>query len=145
MKNKSFIISGLSLLVGIFFFAGSTGLNIVIHHCLLCGHNKTEATLFLPPADHTDDCCKSSHEAYPFGKPPAFNETCCLLKVEKLKLTNYTPSEPVNLTFQGEALTIYYSNIILPSPGTINRQQHFSVFNKHGGRSVITLNCQLLT
>lgn len=132
-------------LAGLLFVTASTGINILIHDCLRCGELKVETSFLTPQASHKDDCCHSAEESSSKNRTTSFETTSCVLKVEKLKLANYTTPNPVILTLPAEQAFNHTTPGVTPALQEKYIMHFFPVYNKHGGRILVTLNCQLLS
>lgn len=145
MRKRKIITSVLVVLGGLLFITANTGINILIHDCLRCGEHKVETSFLTPQANHKDDCCHNPEESSSGNRATSFEATSCVLKVEKLKLTNYTTPNQVKLNFTADQAFIHITAGITP-PLQENYIMHFfPVYNKHGGRNLVTLNCQLIS
>lgn len=145
MRKRKIITSVFVVLAGLLFITANTGINILIHDCLRCGEHKVETSFLTPQANHKDDCCHSAEESSSKNRTTSFETTSCVLKVEKLKLANYTTPNPVILTLPAEQAFSQSIAAIAPPLQEKFIMHFFPVYNKHGGRNLITLNCQLLS
>ena len=143
MKNRKAILSLFSLLFGLVFLVGSTGLTVIIHSCHHCGDFSVHSGMFLSPEIPEDDCCESAINHCESHDSPSFVGECCHFKVDRLKLTNYTPSEKVAVSIPAEVPFTY------SLPVTFSQSDKaavpFTIHNKHGGRYLITHNCQFIS
>jgi len=144
VKSRNFIMPFSSLLLGIIFLAGSTGITIIIHNCPVCEKHSVHAGLFLSPTEPEDHCCDAADNHCSSGSSTSLESTCCHFKIEKLRLTtSYAPAIPLLLSAPAEL------------PSKIDLQDNYNsctvipllseIHNKHGGRYLITFNCQLIS
>jgi len=145
VKTGRIILSLVSVLLSVVFLAGSTGITLIMHNCPSCGDFSVMSGIFLPPAEPEDNCCESADNhcsADISDQSDTFENTSCHFKIEKIKFSNYTPSPKFSVSPIAD---------ILPAGFTLNNYSPVSIIkntlpvhNKHGGRSIITYNCQYL-
>ena len=141
MKKRRIILSVLSALLVIILLIGSTGFTIVIQRCKSCGIS-INSSLFTSISVTEDTCCGISDAQCSSETTETFEKGCCTFTTEKLKLTDYIPSEPVTFSFTADILPAYF----LPVAPRIQEKHILPLFihNKHGGRDVMISNCQFL-
>lgn len=145
VKIRKIILSVFSLLVGIVFLAGSTGITLIMHSCPSCGDFSVMSGIFLAPGEPEDDCCESADthcRADADDQSDTFEGTCCHFRIEKIKFSNYTPSPKFSISHISDILPADFT-LNKYSPATIVKS-NLPIHNKHGGRSIITYNCQYL-
>ena len=145
MKTRKFILSFFSLMTGLIFLAGSAGITLIMHSCQSCGDFSVMSGIFLAPAEPEDDCCESADThclADVNDQSDTFDSTCCHFRIEKIKFSNYTPSLKFSISHVSDILP-YDFKLNKYSPATIVKS-NLPIHNKHGGRSIITYNCQYL-
>lgn len=144
MKRGKIISSLCSVILCLLFLSATTGITVITHHCDACGNYSVKTGLFLPPVEPEDDCCEAA-DTHCENEASLALETagCCHFQIDKLKLSGFTSNIPV--PFFGPEVTIPFLLNILPEESTTDLALHpLSVYNKHGGRYLITYNCQLL-
>jgi hypothetical protein len=143
VKNRRFILPVLSILFGFAFLIGSTGITIIIHNCAACGDLSMKSGVFLSSAEPEDHCCEAAENHCTPEGSITVEGTCCHFKVEKLKLTDYTPvlQEPVSVPAESE----FFNSVSLSSKINEEIILPHDIQNKHGGRYLITVNCQFIS
>lgn len=143
MKSRKIILSLFSALVGLIFLAGSTGITLIIHNCPVCDEYSVSAGIYLSPEEPEDNCCEAADMHCTSEGNASVESSCCHFTIEKLRITNYTPVIPQLLSAPAEIpytidllnnLAIHHS---IPIP--------FDLYNKHGGRYMLTYHCQLIS
>ena len=125
------------------FLAGSTGITVIIHSCHHCNDFSVNTGIFLSPQIPEDHCCESAIAYCASDELQAFVGDCCHFKVERLELVNYAPSEKVTVSTPADIpftwslpfVSSHSEETIIP----------FTIHNKHGGRYLITYNCQYIS
>lgn len=153
VKNRKIILSVFSAFIAVIFLAGSTGINILIHNCTTCSDNPVNSSIYLTPSVPEDGCCEDTHcciadthcsHTANTDRAGSFEAGSCLFKIEKLKLTNYTPSVPLKITEPPDAQYNFNIDNFKTALSAVSFIRPLSLYNKHGSRSVISLNCQYL-
>ena len=133
----------LSILLGFAFVIGSTGFTMIIHNCTACGDHSVISGIFLSPEEPEDHCCEAAENHCTPDASISFEESCCHFTVENIKLTNYAPAVPEPVSEPAALFTV----ILIPVQGqdhallTLKPDLH----NKHGGRYISILDCQILS
>jgi len=142
VKRNRIILSIASALLGIILMIGSTGITMIIHQCDSCNDFSVHAGIYLSPSIPDDDCCESADNHSSSHSTASMEIACCHFIVEKLKVTNYTSSEPVAVSAPALLAPIYN----IPDVYTIINHPISSVDikNKHGARYTITYYSQFL-
>ena len=143
MKYRKLILSIFSIILGVTFVIGSTGVTVILHSCSHCGDTSLHAGMFVSPEIPEDHCCEYAIDQCVQHDSQSIVGECCHFRIDKLKLTNYAPSGKVLVSIPVDAPFIYKiapansltDNIIVP----------FAIHNKHGGRYVLTYNCQFIS
>jgi hypothetical protein len=142
VKSRKIILSVSSALMALFFLAGTTGITLIIHNCPVCDKYSAHAGIFLSPSEPEDDCCEAAGDNCTSENNTSMESACCHFKIQKLGLTtSYAPAIPLLISAPAEMpLEINLSDnyeinhsIALP----------LEIHNKHGGRYLLTYNCQL--
>jgi hypothetical protein len=144
MKLRRVILSFSSVLVGVLFLAGSTGITVITHHCSNCGDYSVDAGLFLPPSEPEDDCCEAAdiHCEHPETESEQLGS--CHFNINQLKLTNFSVTASlIQILVAAEEPVFQY--LIAELSSNPKAALPLSLHNKHGGRYTITRNCQLLS
>lgn len=142
IKRKS-TFSLLSMLTAIIFLAGSTGITIILHNCQVCDDSYVKAGLLISPVEPVDDCCEAAENNCSPDGSITVEGTCCYFRIENLKLNNYTssisyvPVPAVDFYLSNNRPLVDFPDPVLIFPGEIH--------NKHGGRFLITINCQIIS
>ena len=143
VKSRNFILSLSSALSGLIFLAGSTGITLIIHSCPVCDKYSVSAGIYLSPSEPEDNCCEAADRHCTSEGKTSMESSCCHFTIEKLRITNYAPVIPLLLSAPAE---------IPCTTDLINNQAvHHSIpvpvnlHNKHGGRYLLTYNCQLIS
>lgn len=147
MKIGKFILPVISVLTGLLFLAGSSGITIISHNCNSCGDHSVKAGLFLPAASPEDNCCSAAgsecHREAETEAPASLE--CCHFKIDHLKFDNFSASFTRLLVDMPETdLPNSYSVPAFYS-GSDVKTNKLLPHNKHGGRLISILNCQLLS
>lgn len=143
MKRKKIILSLFSLLLGLAFLIGSTGITVIIHSCHHCGDSSVHAGLFLSPEIPEDNCCESAiNHCKPHDSQTILGD-CCHFRIDRLKLTNYNLSEKITIAIPVDVPFTYIMPQLSSTPEVT--LDTFAFHNKHGGRYLITYNCQYLS
>jgi hypothetical protein len=99
--------------------------------------------LFETATENQQSCCGNSISQCASNEKERLEKGCCTFTSEKLKLSNYVPSEPVTLSIFAY---IKPPNDLPVVPELLIHQTiPLFVHNKHGGRYIIITNCQFLT
>ena len=142
MKNISKILSVISLLLVIVFLLGSSGAVVVFHSCNAHG-KEVHADLFVHNHSLNSDCCYSTTSYTPASESTvSIDNNCCTFKVEKFNLKNFNPSTQLKINSESQIITFSHPVQIYELP----EKPFLALFfhNKHGGRDVLTSNCQLI-
>jgi hypothetical protein len=133
----------LSILLGFAFFIGSTGFTMVIHNCTACGDHYVISGIFLSPEELEDHCCEAAENHCTPDVSISFEGACCHFTIENLKLTNFTHavSEPVSEPAALFTLITIPCKCLDQPLITLKSDLH----NKHGGRYISILDCQILS
>jgi hypothetical protein len=134
----------LSILLGFAFIIGSTGYTIIIHNCTACGDHSVISGIFLSPEEPEDHCCDAAENHCTPDASISFEGACCHFTIESLKVTNnYTPAVPEPVSEPAVLYTVFFIpvNIQDKNSSIIKAGLH----NKHGGRYVSILDCQILS
>lgn len=142
MKRGRIILSFLSGFLVIALLIGSTGANISIKSCDVCGVS-VNTTIFRTDSPSENSCCAASHSDCSPTTSDYLTKGCCTFTTENLKLTNYFPVQQFVFSFIAEIQpVIIFDEIQLPE------EQHklpLFVHNKHGGgRDILITNRQFL-
>jgi len=143
VKSRNIILSLFSVLLGLVFLAGSTGITLIIHNCAVCHDFSAVAGIYLSPEVPEDHCCEAAENHCTSGNETAMENSCCHFRVEKLSITGYAPAIPLIISAPAEspsAVEMFNNKILhefIPLPPDLH--------NKHGGRCLLTYNCQFLT
>ncbi len=143
VNSRKLILSFFSALLVVTFLIGSTGITIIIHNCSHCGDISVDAGIFLPPEEPRDHCCEFAENHTIAHKSHSVVGESCHFRIDKLKLANFTPSGKIVVSLPAEAPFIF--NIAPVSHLTGNVLVPFTIHNKHGGRYLVTQNCQYLS
>ena len=141
VKSRNFILSLSSALLGLIFLAGSTGITLIIHNCPVCDKHTVSAGIYLSPEEPDDNCCEAADMHCTSEGKTSMESSCCHFTIEKLRITNYAPviplplSAPAEITYTTDLLNIESIHHSIPVP--------YNLHNKHGGRYLLTYNCQL--
>lgn len=147
MKRYTYIQKVLSLVTISFFLFGSTGITVISHHCNSCDDHSVKAGIFIPATQPGDACCSAAgtdcHSA-PETKAPESLE-CCHFTIDRLKFDTFSVSYskilndiPVVGFHHKIPAPVLYSDIEIQSANLLHH-------NKHGGRSISILHCQILS
>lgn len=142
MKNVSKILSAISILLVIVFLLGSSGAVVVFHSCNAHG-KEVHADLFVHNHSLNGDCCYSTTSCTPVPENTvSIDNNCCTFTVEKFNLTNFNPSVQLKIHSESQIITFSHPAQIYELP----EKPYLALFfhNKHGGRDVLTSNCQLI-
>ena len=131
------------VLLSLVFLAGSTGITLILHNCPECGDFSISSGIYLSPSEPEDHCCEHADDHSASHSLYAFSEAGCHFKIDRLILETYTTADPVNF-FPVIALPFFISNKEITSVTKEVPTFHLTFHNKHGGRYLITSNCQLL-
>ncbi|MFH0841436.1 MAG: hypothetical protein V1903_02325 [Bacteroidota bacterium] len=143
MKSRNLILSLSSAFIGLIFLAGSTGITLIIHNCPVCDKHTVSAGIYLSPEEPEDNCCEAADMHCTSEGNISMESSCCHFTIEKLRITNYAPVIPLLLSALAE---IPYTTDLLN-----NQAIHHSIsvpvnlHNKHGGRYLLSFNCQLIS
>lgn len=143
MNSRKLILLFFSTLLAATFLIGSTGITVIIHNCSHCGNTSVDAGMFLRPEEPEDHCCEFAEKHSLAHNSPSVVGESCHFSIDKLKLANYTPSGSVVISLPAETPFIF--NIATVSQLTGNVLVPFTIHNKHGGRYLVTQNCQYLS
>ena len=143
MKKKKFIFPLLSVLIAVIFLAGSTGLTIIMHTCPACEDFYAKTDLFISPVEPEDDCCDAAENNCSSDGSITVEGTCCHFSIENIKLNNYTASVHYIPVLMAE-YSGHYSLPLTESPAA-SITFPGKIHNKHGGRYLITYNCQIIS
>ena len=134
------------MLAAIVFLAASTGITLISHHCESCDDFSVRAGIFIAPVEPEDDCCEAADHCTDRepDNPEGEGFECCHFSIEKLKVTNYAASGKIS------AQPLWDSAPMLLSEYNLNYDSRpeaitVAVRNKHGGRDIISLHCQLIS
>ena len=142
VKNTSKILSAISILLVIVFLMGSSGAILVFHSCNAHG-KEIHADLFVHNHSLNSDCCHNTTSCTPVSESNvSIDNNCCTFKVEKFKLTNFNPSVQLKINTESQIITFCHPVHIYDLP----EKPYLALFfhNKHGGRDVLTSNCQFI-
>jgi len=142
VKNKDKILSAISALLVIVFLMGSSGAVVVFHSCK--AHGKViHADLFMHNHSLNSHCCYSSTSCTPVPENTvSIDNNCCTFKVEKFNLTNFNPSVQLKINSESQIISFCHPVYIYE----LQEKPYLPLIfhNKHGGRDVLTSNCQLI-
>jgi len=143
VKDRKKILSLFSVLLGLMFLAGSTGITVIIHSCHHCNDFSVHAGIFLSPQIPEDHCCESAIAQCASDESKEFIGDCCHFKVDRFELVNYAPSEKVTVSTPADIPSTWSLPVLrsLPQETIIP----VTIHNKHGGRYLITYNCQYIS
>lgn len=132
----------LSILLGFAFVIGSTGFTMIIHNCTACGDHSVISGIFLSPVEPEDHCCEAAENHCTPDASISFEGSCCHFTIENLKLTNYAPAVPEPVSEPAVLYTVIVIPFICQDNGLLNIKS--DLHNKHGGRYITILDCQIL-
>ena len=133
------------LLLSMVFLGGSTGITVILHECPKCGDFSVNSGIYLATSEPEDHCCEhaDNHSNLYSHSSESYTGAGCHFKIDRLILETYTTADPVNF-FPVIALPFFISNKDITSFTKEAPTFHLTFHNKHGGRHLITFNCQLL-
>jgi len=144
VKSRKIILSLYSALMALFFLAGTTGITLIIHSCPVCDKYSAHAGIFLSPSEPEDDCCEAAGNNCTSESKTSMESSCCHFKIQKLGLTtSYAPAIPLLISAPAEIPSeidlsdTYEIHHSIPLP--------LEIHNKHGGRYLLSFNCQLIS
>jgi hypothetical protein len=142
VKRRNIILSLSSAILGFVFLAGSTGVTLIIHNCPVCGKFSAKSGIFVSPSEPEDHCCQAADKHCASEGSTSVESSCCHFIIKKFKLANYSPEVPLLLSAPAELpeTADLFDNYNIHESITLPHDLH----NKHGGRLLITYNCQLL-
>lgn len=143
MSSRKLILLFSSALLSAIFLIGSTGITVIMHNCSHCGDRSVDAGLFLPPEEPEDHCCEFAENHSMVNHSHSLVGESCHFRIDKLKLANFAPSGKIVVSLPAEAPFIL--SIALVSQLTGDVLVPFTIHNKHGGRYLVTQNCQYLS
>lgn len=142
MKRGRIIVSLLSGFLVIALLIGSTGANIIIKSCKLCGVSVNTA-IFSSATPDVGSCCAATRSCCSPTTSDYLSKGCCTFTTENLKLTNYFPVQQFVISFIAEIQPVFMLEEI-----QLSEEQHIIplfVQNKHGGgRDILITNRQFL-
>jgi len=143
VKSKSIILFVSSALVTLLFLAGSTGVTLINHNCPVCIDFYINSTILISPIEPENHCCEAADRHTVSNDNQTMENRYCNCKIESLKLKNYSPAVPVIVEIPADVPLKYYKPAIYSSVDLFILPPE--VHNKHGGRFLITYNCQLIS
>src|SRR4030043_1071014 len=143
MTRRNTISSLSTLFLGIIFLAGSTGITLIIHSCDVCNKFTVTTGIYLSPDEPEDNCCEAADRHCTPENGTSLESSCCHYNIEKLRLANYSPVFPLTISAPAgrPAVIDLFNNYPVHESIALPHELH----NKHGGRHLITCNCQLLS
>jgi len=143
VKNRKTILYIFAFLLGLTFLIGSTGITVIIHSCSHCGNTSVHAGMFLSPEIPEDHCCELAINHCISHDSQSIMGECCHFRFDRLKLANYAPSEKVMVSMPADVPFTYS----IPKVSLLTDQVivPFTIHNKHGGRYLVTYNCQYIS
>jgi len=114
-----------------------------MHRCPVCDDFYVKSGVFLSPEEPEDDCCEAAENHCSTDGSIKVEGTCCHFRIDNIKLNNYTSSVNYIPVLTAEFSGVYsVPRIEISDPFlTFPREIH----NKHGGRYLITYNCQIIS
>ncbi|MBN2665644.1 MAG: hypothetical protein JXR67_03980 [Bacteroidales bacterium] len=143
MKSRNIISSLVNPFLGIVFLAGSIGITLIIHDCSACNVYFAHAGIYFSSAEHQDHCCDDADTHCMPENEAAQGRECCNFSIEELKITEYTPAFPVPLSAPAELPARFLLHDPDPVHHPVPVPRDFP--DKHGGRFLLTCNCQFLS
>lgn len=143
VKKVNVIPALLSVLLGLLFLAGSTGITVITHSCAHCDDHSIKAGILVPPVAPDDDCCEFATVEDNTEKTCSLEGECCHFRIDRLKLVNYAHPDKTDVPAPEKAPYQTITFRYLPIPGPLRTD--FAIHNKHGGRFLVTSHCQLIS
>lgn len=143
MRTRNFILSLSFLLLGVIFLAGSTGITLIIHNCPVCHQSSAAAGIYLSPEEPEDHCCDAAEKHCASGIRSSMESSCCHFKIEKLRLTDYSPAIPL-MIMAPAGMPFSYDLFNSTATDEFILLPH-DPHNKHGGRYMLTRYCQFIS
>jgi hypothetical protein len=138
VKIKRVISSLLSAVLATAILIGSTGFTVIIKKCHASGISASTDLL-----KTADSCCGTETSDGDSDSSDRMGSVCCTFETGKMVLPNFVKTE--NITFISLAEIQPVTDIL--SVPEIQEQKIFPtliIHNKHGGRFILTSNCQFL-
>lgn len=138
MKIRRIILSLLTVVLVAAILIGSTGFTIVIKSCHSSGISASTDLL-----KTTDSCCTSETSDCPVDPTESMGSVCCTFETAKMSLPAYVLTINTSLVSPAE---IQSATDIFPAPSIqeLKIYPEYIIHNKHGGRFILTSNCQFL-
>jgi hypothetical protein len=143
MNIKRFILPFFTVILITVILLLNTGVYVRIHACSSCETVSLNASLLDNKVSYPDDCCGASSDTKHNSPNTSIWNHCCNISIEKYKITNFIPSDKVNLISALFLIPEY--GTILPDP--IFSYLQFPVVNPPGnqtGRQLIVSIHQIL-
>jgi len=138
VKIKRIISSLLAVALTTAILIGSTGFTVIIRNCHVSGVSVSTDLL-----KTTDSCCSTETRDCNSDSSERMGSVCCTFETGKMALPNYVQTE--NIAFISLAEIQPVAEILFAPE--IQEQKIFPAYiihNKHGGRYILTSNCQFL-
>lgn len=143
MRSRNIILSFFSVLTALVFLAGTSGITLIIHDCPSCQDHSVRAGILLSPSEPEDHCCEAADMHCTSGQETSLESTCCHFKIEKLRIAGYAPVLPLLISVPADIYITsdLFNNLTDCQNAPLPRDLH----NKHGGRHLLTFNCQFIS
>jgi len=142
VKFRKAIIPFLAAFATVVFLAGSGDVTVVIHSCNMIKTTKVSTVSVLNPVAPASSCCKMSENEND-SREISFSTNCCDYSNHHFRLPNYVGVQKQIIALITTEL--YFKDYIINFPAYIWYNLPAETFDKHGGRFMLNLNCQILS